>query len=222
MDEHAADRTAQLVALETAYNIEKLRAECQGCAALTAATARYRSEKERLEEPLTHFLAVSGQADIGDEAALEKAKECSGRQVGWGRWVQRLVRAFGIGVLPMTPAALPLESIAHRDMKDELYDAHIEYLKQDTLFQLFAHAMTAAFKEMLAAAATAATEPVATGQQTLQSAVGTATAATTATVPVSVPPCAITRLRAFSSQPSLERLQSAANAVRHASSSEPD
>ncbi len=114
----------------------------------------------------------------------------------------------------MTPAALQLESMAHRDMKDELHDAYIEHLNQDALFQLFAHAMTAAFKEMLAAAVTAATEPAATRRQTSQSAVGIATVATTVTVPVSVPPCAITRVRAFCSQPSLERLQSTANAVR--------
>ncbi len=86
--------------------------------------------------------------------------------------MQRLVRAFDIGVLPMRPAALQLESMAHRDMKDELYDAHIEHLKQDALFQLFAYAMTGAFKEMLVTAATAATGPAATRQQTSQSAVG--------------------------------------------------
>jgi hypothetical protein len=82
MDEHVLDHTAQLAALENAYNIEKLCAERQGCFVLTAATVRYRSEKERLDEPLTHFLAASGQADVGDEAALEKANERSGRQVG--------------------------------------------------------------------------------------------------------------------------------------------
>ncbi len=49
--------------------------------------------------------------------------------------MQRLVRAFGIGDLPMIPAALQLESIAHRDMKDELYDAHIECLKQVASFR---------------------------------------------------------------------------------------
>jgi hypothetical protein len=120
-----------------------------------------------------------------------------------------MVRTFGVGVLPMAPAALQLESMQHRDMNDDAYNAHIERLRQDVQFPLFACAMSCAFEEMLDSAG--GPTPITASDVQLQENTTVAMAQAGA-VSQTASAGAVALLQAFASEPSLERLQSPAHA----------
>ncbi len=126
-----------------------------------------------------------------------------GREHLRGLRLQELVDNFGIGILAIKPENLGFPSDGLRDWSDERYKPHVQGLRANSTFKHFAAAMTYAFKEIIMHSA-----PEAIPVLRLEALREGNAEPTTSNILSSV--TAVSKLRAFTVEPTAEMLQIAA------------